>query len=307
MIADNFGRPLTGLRISVTQRCNLNCIYCHKEGEGESQLEMEPEEIARIIKIATHFGVKKVKITGGEPLIRDDIVNIIDRLAKLDGIKDLSITTNATLLKEKAKELAKAGLDRVNVSLDTLNPKIFSFITKSDFLNTVKEGIAEAIAQKMLVKINMVVMRGINDAEVSAMLEYAKNINATLQLIELLRTSSNQEFFDRYHNDMHQIEKILEIEATDVLTRRFMHNRLVYILDGVKAEIVRPMDNSEFCYHCTRMRITSDGKFKPCLMRNDNLIDFLTPMRDGATDDQLKELFGQAVMLREPFYKKPKE
>lgn len=303
MLYDRFSRPLTSMRISITQRCNLDCIYCHREGVFEkAAVEMTPEEISRIVAVCAKNGVRKVKITGGEPLLRSDICEIVEKISGISSIRDISITTNGVLLEEYAQGLKKAGLNRINVSLDTLKPEVFSMITGGGKLKQAVAGIDKAIKVGLKpVKLNMVVMRGINEKEIRDVLKNYSNEDVVLQLIELMNTDS--EFFEKYFYDLDEIEREFEVEAKEVAVRKFMQGRRKYILNGAQVEIVKPMHNTEFCANCTRIRITADGKFKPCLMRSDNLVDFLTPMRRGAGDKELEELLKEAMRRREPYFK----
>lgn len=302
MIYDSFKRPVLSARISITQRCNLDCIYCHKEGIFEDSTdEMTPDEIKRVIGILAKHGVKKVKITGGEPLLRSDVADIVGGISGLD-IEDISMTTNGTLLSEYAGQLKESGLKRINVSLDTLKPEVFREITKGGNLDRVTDGIEAAIEAGLYpVKLNVVAMKGINDKEIRELLDNYPTEGVVLQLIELMDVGN--EVFDKYYYSLDDIEKELEANASDVRVRRFMQGRKKYTLNGSQVEVIRPMHNTNFCAHCTRIRITADGKFKPCLMRSDNFVDFLTPMREGARDEKLEELFKQAVERREPFMK----
>lgn len=302
MISDSFGRPLTSMRISITQRCNLNCIYCHREGVfGESSREMTPQEISRIVRIASGLGVKKVKITGGEPLIRGDVCDIVEGIAGVEGISDVSMTTNGVFLQEYAERLKEAGLNRVNISLDTLRPDVFSMITRGGKLDKVIAGIDEAVRVGLdPIKLNMVVMKGINDDEIQEMIKTYSRNGVVLQLIELV--DSDKEFFHKYYFDLDRIEEEIADKARNVRVRKHMQGRKKYTLNGAQVEVIKPMHNTEFCAHCTRLRVTADGKFKPCLMRQDNLVDFLKEMRAGADDNRIRELFMKAVMRREPYF-----
>ncbi len=308
IVKDRFGREVKSIRVSITERCNLRCFYCHREGEWHRhRVEMKPEEIERILKIARELGIRKVKFTGGEPLVREDVVEIVRRASGLMD-KDVSMTTNGTMLKEYAKELRDAGLMRVNVSLDTLNPEKYRRITGFDALYDVLDGIKEAVKYLSPVKLNFVLLKGINDDEVESMIRFSADYGTILQIIELEAPVEKEhtEFFRKYHLSPKFIERHLENLAEDVLYNE-LHRRRRYIFNigGKRAEveIVRPMHNSEFCMNCTRIRLTSDGKLKPCLLRDDNLVDILTPMRDGADDDELLTLFKEAIMRREPYFK----
>ena len=303
-VADKFQRPIISLRISITNRCNVRCFYCHHDGIIPQSYEMTPDEIYRVAKIAADIGVLKIRLSGGEPLIRNDIVEIVEKLETI-GFKDIALTTNGTLLGEYAEQLKSAGLNRVNVSFDTLNPETYRFITKRDYIKNAKEGIKKASEIGLYpVKVNMVVMKGINDHEIWDMFQFCKENNAVLQLIELLKTDycPDNSFYDEYHFDMDEVEEELTKIADDVKTRHFMQDRKKYFVEGGEIEVVKPMDNTQFCKNCTRLRITPEGKIKPCLLRNDNLVDLLEPMHLGYTDDELKKLFLKAVQDREPFF-----
>ncbi|MBU2560544.1 GTP 3',8-cyclase MoaA, partial [archaeon] len=256
MIYDLFERPVISARISITQRCNLDCVYCHREGIFEdSTREMTPEEISRILGILAKHGVKKVKITGGEPLLRDDVADIVEGISRI-GIEDISMTTNGILLKEYAARLKESGLNRINVSLDTLNPDVFKKITKGGDLKRVTEGIEAAIEAGLYpVKLNVVAMKGINDGKIKEFLDRYSKEGVVLQLIELMDVDS--EIFGKYHYDIDEIERGLEKDASDVRVRKNMQGRKKYTLNGAQVEVIRPMHNTDFCAHCTRIRITA--------------------------------------------------
>lgn len=291
-LVDPFGRKVTGLRIALTHRCNMRCIYCHHEGETSPGEEMSKETVVQVVKAGTDLGIKSVKFTGGEPLMRSDLEDILN---ELPGHLDLSLTTNGTLLAGRATSLAEAGLDRLNVSLDALNPRIYSEITggtKKD-LNRVVEGIRSARDAGLTpIKLNMVVLRE-NQDEVDELIEFAREEGAILQLIELLDLEGKG-----LGGDLVDIEKDLERRSDRIVTRD-MHRRRKYFLDGAEVEVVRPIDNTEFCANCTRLRVTSDGKLKPCLLRNDNLVEM------GAADfEETKRLLREATACRKPYFLK---
>jgi GTP 3',8-cyclase len=303
-IIDKFERPLISLRISITNRCNVRCFYCHHDGIVPENYEMTSNEMQRIVKVAKEIGIEKIRLSGGEPLIRDDIVDIVARISSV-GFHDISLTTNGVLLSRYAKALYKAGLTRVNVSFDTLNPDTYKLITKRNYMELAKKGIEKAVKAGLNpVKVNMVIMKGINDNEIWDMFQFCKDNGAILQLIELLKTENCQEseFFDEYHYDMGELEEELGRISNRVKTRKFMQDRKKYFVEGGEIEIVRPMDNTEFCKNCTRLRITPDGKIKPCLLRNDNLVDLIEPMRKGFSDEELKKVFLKAIENREPYF-----
>jgi len=307
-LTDNCGRPLLNLRISITQRCNIRCAYCHREGEvqraNRSAELISPEEILRIAKVSVSLGIARIKLTGGEPLMRQDLPEIVASIAALPGLSDLSLTTNGLLLGGgMAKKLRDCGLRRVNISLPTLNPETYHKLTGGkleDALVGVKAAIAAGFSP---VKLNTVVLKDVNVVEVPELIEYAGRNNVVLQLIELDPVNVGDNYYKEHHRSLDEQEAMLKEKAISVETRPFMHNRLIYHLPNVTVEVVKPIENSDFCMHCTRLRVTSDGKLKPCLMRNDNLTDILTSIRQGATDEELKQLFVKANLLREPYNK----
>jgi cyclic pyranopterin phosphate synthase len=303
MIYDNCNRPVLNLRISVTQKCDKHCPYCHREGEREPTTLMTVEEILRIVRIAISLGISRVKLTGGEPLLRKEIVEIVRGITALDGLTDLSMTTNGTHLKGLAKDLKAAGLERVNVSLPTLDPKVYSEVMGGNLQDAVN-GIKAAVdAGLKPVKVNMLLLKGINDQEVEKMMHFAAKTGTILQMIELEPINLGKGYYRSHHLSLDNVEGKLEKLAVEKRIRKFMQKRRVYTLPDVKVELIRPIENTEFCANCTRIRVTSDGKIKPCLMRSDNLVDFLTPMRNGADDKKIEEIFIEAVKKREPYYK----
>ena len=307
VLTDNCGRPLLNLRIAVTQRCNLRCDYCHKEGENScargTAEEMSVDEIVHIARIAVSLGISRIKLTGGEPLMRKDICEIVKGIAAIPCLKDLSMTTNGAMLGFQAEELRACGLKRVNISLPTLNAETYTKLTEGRLENAL-DGVKAAVAAGFHpVKLNMVILNGINVDAVQEMMDFARQTGTILQLIELDPINVDDAYYSAYHKLLNEHEEMLKQKALSVETRRFMHNRRIYRLPDVTVEVVHPTENGEFCAHCTRLRVTSNGKLKPCLMRNDNLVDVLTPMRRGANDEELKELFIRANQKREPYNK----
>jgi len=264
---------------------------------------MSAEEIVHIAKIALSLGISRMKLTGGEPLLRKDILEIVGGIAGLRGLRDLSMTTNGTFLQSMAKDLKMNGLNRVNVSLPTLNPETYRNLMGGNLKDAI-EGVKAAVeAELHPVKLNMLMLMGVNEGEVKKMIQFAEQTTTILQLIELEPLNISGSYYGEYHLDLNGIEEELKEQALEVKTRQDMQNRRVYFLPRVKVEVIRPIENTEFCARCTRLRVTSDGKLKPCLMRNDNLVDILSPMRKGAKDEELTRLFLEAVKRREPYYK----
>ncbi len=306
-LADRYGRVVTSLRISLTAsaRCNYRCVFCHMEGINENfETLMTSEEIARIVRVLVPFGIDRVKLTGGEPMLRSDILEIV-RLVEETGIRELSMTTNGTRLRELAHQLKREGLDRVNVSLHTLRPDRYREITKADKHAEVVEAIRTAVEAGLTpVKINVTLLKGVNDDEIEDLIEFTAGLgaeNATLQLIELI--DFNREFYEKFHLPLPEIEERLRRRSLSVIKRQ-MQGRNQYLLsNGVRVELVTPMDNCEFCAANNRMRITYDGKFKPCLLREDNHVDFLKAMRSRSSDEELTEIYKRAIWIRSPYFR----
>lgn len=307
MIYDNYGRPTLNLRISVTQKCNLRCPYCHREGQASASTEMSTDEILKITQVALALGISRVKLTGGEALLRSDILKILRGIAALRGLRDLSMTTNGTLLASKAKALRKNGLMRVNVNLTTLDSGVYRELTSGN-LKDVLDGVEAAVKSGLYpVKLNMLILKGINEEEIPRMINFAKRSGTILQIIELEPINVKPAYYSSHHQPLNDVEAELEKQALEIKTRAYMQNRRIYFLPNAKVEVIRPIENTEFCSRCTRIRLTSDGKLKPCLMRNDNLVDILTPLRNGADRETLTQIFMEAIKKREPYYKEVKQ
>jgi cyclic pyranopterin phosphate synthase len=290
-LKDPYNRPVSNLRVSLTPACNLRCIYCHAEGEVSPEASLSAPEIARIMQVANEFEFRSVKFTGGEPLLRKDVLEIVRSVP--DGMES-SMTTNGTLLANIAPGLAEAGLSRVNISIDSLNHETYKAITGRDCLDEVIEGIDASLDAGLTpVKLNVVVLKGINEHEIDDFIRFVRgNRDLVLQLIELMELTGCS-----YHSELNGLEERLSERSTQVLTRR-MHHRKKYCLEGSEVEVVRPLHNTEFCAYCNRLRVTSDGKLNPCLLRTDNHVDVR-----GKTGEELRELFIEAVQRRAPFYR----
>jgi len=289
-LRDPSDRPVTNLRVSLTPTCNLRCIYCHAEGEIAPKSSLSAAEIAAIMQVAHEFEFRSVKFTGGEPLLRKDVLDVVRSVP--DGMES-SMTTNGTLLADLAPGLKAAGLSRVNISLDSLEHETYKAITGKDCLDEVIAGIDASLDAGLTpVKLNMVVLKGINEHEIDGFIRFVKgNRDLVLQLIELMEMKGCS-----YHSALNGLEERLAERSTQVLTRR-MHHRKKYCLEGSEVEVVRPLHNTEFCAFCNRLRVTSDGKLKPCLLRADNHVDIR-----GKSGDELRELFMVAVQRRAPYY-----
>jgi len=301
MAFDRFGRKVTTLRASITELCNLNCIYCHREGSSSNGPDLSLDQFRLVIEAARVVGMSKVKLTGGEPLLRSDVVDFVEAAASVDGIAEVSMTTNGTLLAGLASKLASAGLQRVNINLPSLNPERYRFITGCDLLNSVKKGVMAAVdAGLSPVKLNVVVLRGVNDDEIQSFMDFASKASATLQLIELERLGkANSGLYDELYVDLSDVERRLEREASKIVFRS-LHNRRRYIMpNGLEVEVVRPF-HGRFCAGCTRLRLTADGRVKPCLMREDNTVPLLDALAKGELNEVVRRL-RRALELREPY------
>ena len=300
-LVDPYGRHVTSLRISLTQRCNFNCFFCHQEGESGPNGEVTPEEIEAVVSVAAELGITKVKLTGGEPLLRDDVVEIVRRISPY--VEEVSMTTNGYMLKEKACALREAGLKRVNISFHSTDPDKFCKIIGRESAQAVREGIDAALECGLNpIKLNMVVMKGINDNEIEEMIAFSKEVGVILQLIEYQALEKGVEEYDSFHCDLRPLEEELASRSEEIVEREMHRRKQYHLKDGGIVEVVRPMHNSEFCAYCTRLRMTSDGHLKPCLMREDNHLEAVSRMRNGGREE-LVDAFKKAVAAREPFWK----
>jgi len=290
-MVDSYGRKVAGLRIALTSRCNLRCLYCHHEGEVEPNGEISDEMVIGVAQAAAALGVRSLKLTGGEPLLRRGLAGLI---ARMPPQMKISLTTNGIYLAEQAASLARVGLDRVNVSLDSLRSDTYRAITggrEKDLVRVLQGLDAAAEAGLLPIKLNVVVLKQ-NEAEIPAIIDFCRERGLIAQLIQLLDLSGRG-----LSGDIDTIEARLEAQADHIHTRE-MHRRKKYLLDGAEVEIVRPMDNTEFCANCNRLRITSDGKIKPCLLRSDNLVQI-----DSCDCGRIEELLREANARREPYFK----
>ncbi|PSP99349.1 GTP 3',8-cyclase MoaA [Halobacteriales archaeon QS_5_70_17] len=298
MLVDGFGREVTGVRISLTDRCNFDCVYCHNEGLGDTRGPMDPrddemstDDVVRFLEVAEEFDVGKVKFTGGEPMLRDDLEEIIRRSP--DSM-ETSLTTNGTFLPGRAEGLVEAGLDRVNVSQDALDPEEFREVTKSGAYDDVIEGVLAAVEAGLTpVKLNMVVFEA-TAGYVPEMVEHvADNEGLQLQLIEYMPELAGR---PEWAIDIERVHGWLE-EQADRIEHREMHDRRRYWIDGGMVEVVDPVGNEDFCANCHRVRVTHEGHLKGCLNRNDDL----RPMGEMSRDE-IREAFREVVANRVPYY-----
>lgn len=281
---DSYGRNINYLRISVTDLCNLRCRYCMPE-EGVTKMQYDEilrlEEIYELAKTFVSLGVNKIRITGGEPLIRKGIINLIQNIGKLDSVKDFAITTNGIFLKKYAKDLKDAGLNRVNISLDTLNEKKYSDITKGGCLQDVLEGIKEAKRVGLTpIKLNTVLVGGFNDNEIEDFVNLTKNEEIDVRFIELMPIGQAKDWsLDKFISNKVVLEKVRDLK--EIPTQDISSPAKYYKVPNGKGRVglINPI-SCKFCDNCNRVRLTADGKVKPCLHSNDE-IDLRTPLRTG--------------------------
>ena len=298
---DHHNRRITYLRVSVTDRCNLRCVYCwpvkdlHLVNHADI---LSYEEIVKVIQAATRVGIKKVRLTGGEPMVRRNFVHLVASVCRVSGLEDVSITTNGVRLKKKAKEIFDAGVRRVNVSLDTLNRAKYSKIAGRDRFDDVWEGLKEAEAVGFApIKVNVVVMRGINDDELLQFAELSLKKPYHVRFIEYMPIGRDSQW--RHERCVPSDEIKAKLESIGPL-HKVSPSPLAgparrYRFESAKGEIgfISALSH-HFCPSCNRLRLTADGKLRPCLFADDE-VDIKGPLRNGCTHEDLKHLFQKAI------------
>lgn len=307
MAEDRYGRKIDYLRISVTDRCNLRCIYCMPE-EGIKLFPQNEiltyEEIVLLTKALAKLGIKKVRITGGEPLIRRNLVYLIEEIAQIQGIEDIALTTNGTLLSKMAKDLKKAGLKRVNISLDSLKKEKFSLITRKEDLNRVLDSIDKSLEIGLTpIKLNVVVIRGINDDEIIDFVNFITDKEIEIRFIEFMPWGRKENWSKEKVVTTEEIISIIEKDFGKLIPipKKSSGPAINYKISSVKGVIgfINPI-SSHFCNLCNRIRLTADGKIRLCLF-SQNEMDVKKFLREGVDEDRLKEI------LKEIILNKPKE
>jgi GTP 3',8-cyclase len=292
------------MRISVTDRCNLRCIYCMPP-EGMPWIPHDEiltfEEIERIVSATAKAGLRKIRITGGEPLVRRDLVQLVARLSAIPGIQDIAMTTNAILMPQFAEALAQAGLKRINVSLDTLRPERFARISRSNCLDKVLEGIEAAERAGLApIKINAVVLRGVNDDEILDLARLTLRRPWHVRYIEAMPLGGNlsveEEGFISADEIMERLEELGGLEECSGPNGNGPAR--YYRLPGALATVgvISPMSHY-YCESCNRVRMTADGRLRLCLF-DDTEIDLRTPLRGGASAEEIEEIFRQAILTK---------
>ena len=303
---DQYGRPLTDLRVSITDRCNLRCVYCMPEDGIDFRPPaalVQDDELVFLIEIAAELGVQKIRLTGGEPTVRPGIVHLVRRIGAIPGITDLAMTTNALLLESLAGPLAQAGLARVNASLDTLDPEKFRRITRGGHVDRVLAGIARAEAAGLRpIKLNAVVVRGFNEDDVVPLAALTLERDWEVRFIEVMPFGTVSDVADAgivsSEETMGRIEAALgHLEPIDLTGG---NPARTYRLPSARGQLgfISPV-SEPFCVKCGRLRLTADGRLRLCLLRDDEE-DLLTPLRAGASRDEMKERF-RAAAYRRPF------
>jgi cyclic pyranopterin phosphate synthase len=308
---DTLGRPIRDLRISVTDRCNFRCAYCmpksvfgHEYRFMDRKELLTFEELERVARAFAALGVEKIRLTGGEPLLRKELEQLVGRLSAIDGL-DLTLTTNASLLARKAQALRDAGLDRINVSLDSLDDAVFMAMNDVDFpVARVLDGIEAAAAVGLPVKVNAVVKRGVNDVGVVDMARYFRGTGHTLRFIEYMDVGTTngwrlddvvpaREIVDR-------IDAVFPLEPVDAAYRGEVAQRWRY-KDGAGEIGVITSVTQPFCGDCTRARISAEGKLYTCLFAVRGT-DLRALLRSGATDEELEAAIGAVWTKRTDRY-----
>jgi len=307
MLKDSYGRDIHDLRISVTDRCNFKCVYC-KSADPKNYFPHENllawDELLRLARIMAGLGIRKVRVTGGEPLLRPGIIDFLIQLRRIDGLQDLAVTTNGYLLAEKAEELVRAGVRRVNVSMDSSHPDKFAAITRTPgSFERVLQGVDAALAAGLdPVKVNVVLIRGFNDGEILGFAELARKKNLIVRFIEFMPLDADhswerskvvtaREIFETIH-PVFPLEEVPRHEFSETALRyRFRDGRGEI---GMVAPVSIP-----FCGQCSRIRLTADGKLRTCLFSLEEH-DVAALIRDGADDVAIEGLIRSAVDRKEP-------
>ncbi|MBI4280142.1 MAG: GTP 3',8-cyclase MoaA [Armatimonadetes bacterium] len=303
---DQFGRDLRDLRISLTDRCNLRCIYCMPaEGIDFRPPEelLQDDELLLLVRVAADLGVTKVRLTGGEPTVRRGLVELVKNISGTGGIEDIAMTTNGLLLEHLATPLARAGLRRVNVSLDTMDPAKFHRMTRGGRVEKVLAGIAAAAAAGLApIKLNAVVVRGFNDDDVVSLAALTLERPWEVRFIEMMPFGSVGDFAEagvvKSEETMAKIEAALGPLAPLDLSGQDPARTYRFAGAAGRLGFVSPV-SQPFCAKCGRLRLTADGRLRLCLLRDDEA-DLLIPLRRGASYEEISEIF-RAAAFRRPF------
>jgi cyclic pyranopterin phosphate synthase len=302
-LKDSYKRTIDYLRVSITDRCNLRCVYC-MPSDGLIPLDhreiLRYEEIIRVVRIATGIGVRNVRITGGEPLVRKNVIHLISEIRSIEGIKDLSLTTNGILLSGYANKLSEAGLKRINISLDSLRPDRFKEITRGGDLHLVLSGIEAAEKAGLTpIKINMVPIRGLNSDEIEDFTRLTLKFPYQIRFIEFMPFGTEGLWSTERFISVEEIKSI--VEGVGPLTPAKLKKSgpaRYFRLEGATGVIgfISPISN-HFCGECNRLRLTADGKLRPCLF-SETEIDLKPALRGGAPDDEIERLIKLSIEVK---------
>jgi cyclic pyranopterin phosphate synthase len=303
---DKFDREINYLRVSITDRCNLHCNYCRPK-EGISLIGHDDilryEEIIRIVSLAVKMGLIKVRVTGGEPLVRRGFIDFLAALRNIKGLQDISLTTNGILLEEFAEEIFNTGIHRINISLDSLDHAKYSYITNGGNLNNVLRGIAKAEEVGFSpIKINTVAIKNFNDDEVFAFAQLAKDKPFQVRFIELMPVGHDNSNYGEDYLPITQLMKKIsshyELEQLSGKKNKSDGPAKIYKIKGGRGEIgfINPVSN-HFCSTCNRLRLTADGKLRVCLLKDEE-IDLKKALREKCSDMDLEKLIHQAILLK---------
>ncbi len=301
-LRDSFQRTIDYMRISITDRCNLRCIYCMPPGgliPVEHKEILSYEEILRILRVAADIGVRKIRITGGEPLVRKNVTYLIASIKNIEGINDLSLTTNGVLLDRYAEELVSAGIDRVNISLDSLRPDRYREMTGGGDIDLVMNGIESAERAGIApIKINMVPIRGLNDDEIEEFAKITLNVPYQVRFIEFMPFGTNIWSPEKFIS-ADKMKSIVEgIGPLTSVNMRKSGPARYFRFDGAAGMVgfISPLSN-HFCGECNRLRLTADGKLRPCLF-SETEIDLKPALRGGAPDEEIERLIRLSIEVK---------
>jgi cyclic pyranopterin phosphate synthase len=301
---DTFGRRIHYLRISLTDACNLRCVYCMPDGVRfrPSEELLQDSEILAVVRASASLGVDKVRLTGGEPTVRAGVVELVRAIAAVPGVRDLAMTTNGLLLQEMAEPLARVGLNRVNISLDTLDRQKFSCLTRQDRFDDVWAGIEAAERAGLVpIKVNVVVVRGHNESDVSALASLTLKRSWDVRFIELMPIAQLSEFAFQAVVPSGETKARIEAELGPLQLEPGEDTNdaaFYYRLPGAAGRIgLISSLTAPFCRRCNRLRVTADGRLRLCLLQDAEL-DLLTPLRNGAGFEELRELIAQGITAK---------
>jgi cyclic pyranopterin phosphate synthase len=302
---DSFGRKIDYLRISITDRCNERCLYCMPEGYTgweQTRDHLTADEIVRVVRVAAGLGFRKFRLTGGEPLVRGDILEIVRAMKKISGVEMIGLSTNGTRLEKLAKPLQEAGVRAVNVSLDALDAQIYKRVTGGD-VNQVVTGIRAAVSAGFeRVKLNCVLMRGVNEQEIWPLVLFAAEHGVPLRLIELMPLTRTDVLTEKNFYPVGEAMRLLaqRDELVPQPDARIGHGPAQYFLlkqTGALVGFIGALTNLHFCENCNKMRLTADGKIRPCLGDHGE-VDLRSVLRESSDDTALKKVFLAALQSK---------